>query len=484
MADVAGAGPPGFAEYLGRQVAFFDRFAAETDAWHRRNASYYAAITATARFYVEPGARVLEIGCGNGDVLAALRPAVGVGVDVSPAMVDLARRKHPHLRFEQAAAETLELRDGPFDYIVMSDLVGFLFDIHAALERLRPLCHGGTRVVLHWYNRLWQPLLALAERVGLKAPVALLNWTTPEDIVNLLYLAGFEVVQRKGHLLIPLALPGLAELANIWLVHTPGFRWLALTNWIVARPLAIPRTPGPPTVSVICPCRNEAGNIREVVRRLPRLGPYTELIFVEGHSRDGTLAECQAVAREHGDRPIRVLTQEGIGKGDAVRRGFEAANGDVLMILDADLSVPPEELPDFYHALVTGRGELINGSRLVYAMDAKAMRFLNLLGNRFFAQALSAILGQSIKDTLCGTKVLWRADYERIARVRREFGDVDPYGDFDLIFGAARLQLRIVEVPIRYRERTYGASNIRRFADGWRLLRMSLRAARRLVFIG
>src|SRR6266480_3677031 len=115
-------------------------------------------------------------------------------------------------------------------------------------------------------------------------------------------------------------------------------------------------------------------------------------------------------------------------------------------------------------------------------MDPRAMRFLNLLGNRVFGLLLSVLIGQSIKDTLCGTKVFWREDYDRLAANRAYFGDFDPYGDFDLIFGAAKLNLSIVEIPVRYRERTYGAPNIRRFADGWLLLRMSTRAAGRLFF--
>ncbi len=476
--------PRDFEDYVQAYQKFFDAFASEIDRWHRWNAGYYAAVSSLARFYVPPGSRVLEVGSGNGDLLAALQPSYGVGVDLSGEMIRLSQSKYPHLRFVQMVTETIQLDDGPFDYIVLSDLVGFLFDIRATFERLRALCHARTRLVAHWYNRLWQPLLMLAERAGLKAPVRLLNWTTPEDVANLLYLTGFEVIHRRGHLLLPFRLPLVAPFANRYLVHIPGFRWLSLTNWVVARPLGLAPVERTPTVSVICPCRNEAGNVREVVRRLPRLGASTELIFVEGHSSDATLAECRAVVGEAPDGHIKVFVQDGIGKGDAVRLGFAKASGDIVVILDGDLSVPPEELRHFYDALVSGRGDLVNGSRLVYAMDPKAMRFLNLLGNRFFALLLSMILGQPIKDTLCGTKMLWRADYQRIAAGRAYFGGLDPYGDFDLLFGAAKLQLKIVEVPVHYRERAYGVSNISRFADGWLLLRMSVRAARRLLFVG
>jgi SAM-dependent methyltransferase len=474
--------PAALAEYLAGFEAFFDDYAARVGYWRARNPSYHEGIAQTARYYVPRGARVLEIGCGTGDLLASLEPSEGVGVDLSGAMVKAAAQRHPHLEFRQAAAERLELPDRAFDYIILSDLVGYLFDIRAALERLRAVSHPGTRVIVNWYSRLWQPALHLLEALGLKYPLPFLNWTTVGDIENLLRLAGFETIRERGHILLPVRLGPLSRFANRFLAHLPVLRWFVWTNWVVARP--IPRAAAdPPRVTVVCPCRNEEGNIREVVRRLPALGAHTELIFVEGHSTDGTLEACRRVAAEYPELDIKVLVQGGTGKGDAVRLGFEHAGGDLLMILDADLSVAPEDLRQFYEAMVSGAGEFLMGSRLVYAMDPKAMRFLNLLGNRFFGLVLSRLVGQHIKDALCGTKVIWRKDYAHLAAGRAHFGDFDPYGDFDLIFGAAKLNLRIVEIPVRYRERTYGAPNIRRFADGWLLLRMSALAAGRLFFV-
>ena len=475
--------PTSMDNYLADWEAFFDRYAAQVDYWHRRNAGYHQAIASLARFYIPAGASVLELGSGNGDLLAALQPSAGLGLDVSGEMVRCASAKYPHLEFRQVAAEHLDRLGEQFDYVILSDLVGYLYDIRLVFERLRRVCYSRTRVVINWYSKLWQPILSLAEKLRFKFPQPLLNWTTVEDIRNLLHLNGFEVVHQSGQILFPQRLPLVTKLTNRYLAHVPGFRWLCLTNWVVARPLELEPLAAAPTVSVICPCRNEAGNIEQIVRRLPELGSHTELIFVEGHSKDNTLAECRRVATETPAMDIKVFAQEGQGKGDAVRLGFAKATGDILMILDADLSVAPEDLPQFCAALVSGKGEFINGSRLVYVKDPRAMRFLNLLGNKFFALLLSRLLGQPVKDTLCGTKVLYRDDYERIARNRAYFGDFDPFGDFDLLFGAARLNLRIVEVPIRYRQRTYGETNISRFTHGWLLLKMSLAAARKLFFI-
>jgi len=474
--------PASMEEYVQSWAAFFDHYAVTVEKWRRRNAGYHCALASLARFYVPKGSSVLEVGSGTGDLLAATRPRRGVGVDISGEMVRLARKKYPGLEFHQMAAESLDLRGEKFDYVLLSDLAGFLFDIRLVFERLRSVCHPETRVVMHWYSRAWQPALVAAEKLGLKYPQPLLNWTTVEDVVNLLHLTDFEVIQTRKQILMPKRVPLLSTLANRYLAHLPVVRHLCLTNWLVARPLYC-EEPVPPRVSVICACRNEAGNIQQIVDRVPSMGSETELIFVEGHSSDDTLAVCRRIAASTPEKNITVLVQEGRGKGDAVRLGFSKAKGDILMILDADASVAPEDLVYFYDALVSGKGEFINGCRLVYTMDPKAMRFLNLLGNRFFALLLSTLIGQPIKDSLCGTKVLWRSRYEELARGRGYFGKLDPFGDFDLLFGAAKLNLKIVEMPIRYRQRTYGATNISRFADGWLLLRMSAKAATKLFFI-
>ncbi|MGD0577805.1 MAG: glycosyltransferase [Bryobacteraceae bacterium] len=475
--------PARMEEHLKGVEEFFDHSAASVETWRRRNAGYHRTIASLARFYIPAGARVLEIGSGTGDLLAATEPRRGIGIDISTEMVRLASSKHPNLEFHRMAAEHVDLGGERFDYIILSDLVGFLYDIHLVFERLRSVSHAQTRIIIHWYSLVWQPVLSLAEKLGLKYPQPILNWTTKDDLANLLYLADFEVVRSRPHVLLPKHVPLVSGFANRFLAPLPIIRWAALTNWVVARPVRLGDERPVPSVSVICPCRNEAGNIQQIADRLPAMGAHTELIFVEGHSTDNTLQECRRVAAEKNDKDICVLAQEGRGKGDAVRLGFAKASGDILVILDADLSVAPEDLVDFYEAVATQKGDFINGCRLVYAMDPQAMRFLNLLGNKFFAWLLSKLIGQPIKDSLCGTKVLWRGAYSEIAAGRPYFGEFDPFGDFDLLFGAAKLNLKITEVPIRYRQRTYGSTNINRFADGILLLRMCAKAAAKLFFV-
>jgi SAM-dependent methyltransferase len=443
---------------------------------------YHRRLEETYRQLVSPGLRVLEVGCGRGDLLAALEPSLGVGLDLSAEMVERARRRHPRLVFHQQDAHDLSV-EGPFDVVIMSDLVNDLWDVQQVFDRVRGVCTPATRVVINTYSRLWEPPLALAAKLGLARPTLRQNWLTVEDLENLLRLSDFEALRVLHDVVCPVGVPLLARFCNAFLAKLWPTRHLALTNFVVARPQPPPGRAAPSLVSVVVPARNEAGNIRQILDRTPEMGAGTEIVFVEGHSTDDTWAVIEREVAAHPGRRCRALQQPGEGKADAVRAGFAAARGDVLMILDADMTVPPEDLPRFHDALQRGKGEFINGVRLVYPMEEKAMRFLNLLGNKFFSLAFSWLLGQSIKDTLCGTKVLRRDDYERIAANRAFFGDFDPFGDFDLIFGAARQNLKLVDLPIRYRERTYGTTNIQRFRHGLILLRMVVFAARRIKFV-
>jgi len=442
--------------------------------YHQRLAQLYRSLIA-------PGQSVLEIGCGRGDLLAAVNPAIGVGVDFSEAMLRAATEGHPDLRFIHADAHDVDF-DEKFDVIILSDILNDLWDVQTVLTNISRFAAPNARIVINVYSRLWEPCLKLAEWLHLANAKLDQNWLTVQDISNLLNLADFEVISQTQEILWPFRTWLLSDLTNRFLVKFWPFKHLALTNIIVARPRPRVSSATRPSVSVIVPARNEAGNISEIFARMPQMGRFTELVFVEGNSTDNTYEAIKQEIAKNPEWPCQLLRQSGRGKGDAVRLGFDRARGEILMIFDADLTVAPEDLPRFLDALTSGRGEFINGVRLVYPMEREAMRFLNLLANRSFSLAFSWLLGQPIKDTLCGTKVLRKRDYEAIAANRSYFGDFDPFGDFDLIFGAVKLNLRIADLPIRYRERTYGATNIQRWRHGWLLLRMVVFAARRLKF--
>jgi SAM-dependent methyltransferase len=457
--------------------ALSERLAPTRAEWIRRNAYFYNSDHRYLRLLVPEGASVLEIGCGNGQLLAALKPRRGVGIDISEGMIALARADHPEYEFHVANAEdpaTYENIAGPFDTIILADTVGYLEDCQAVFALLRRLATPRTRIIVTYYSHLWEPLLKAGERLGLKMPQDIeQSWLSTDDIMSLLTLADYEVVGREWRLLLPRRLLGLGDLVNRFVAPLPLIRRLCLRNYVVARLAPMTRVAEElPSATVLVPCRNERGNIESAVARLPRFAPDIEILFVEGHSSDGTYEECLRVRDAYPKLDIKVLRQDGKGKGDAVRKGFANARGDILMILDADLTMPPEQLGKFYEALVTRRCEFANGSRFVYPMETRAMRYLNWIANRAFASIFSYLLNQRLTDTLCGTKVLWRVDYERIAENRKHFGDFDPFGDFDLIFGAARLNLKIMDIPIRYAERTYGTTQISRFRHGALLARM------------
>jgi len=465
-----------------KKIDFFNAIAAERWKWRQKGAYYHQELEKYLHFLIPSDASILEIGCGIGATLGALNPPRGLGIDISPAMVEIAREKFPHLQFEVGDFEDLHIEE-KFDVVLVDSTIGNIDDIQAAFHELHKVCKPETRLIIVYYNYLWEPVLRLAEATGFRMKHLLQNWLPLDDIANLLYLNDFEVIKKGYRCLMPVYIPLISSFCNRMLSNLPFFWKLALNEIIVARPLQKRKPREAVTCSVIVPCRNEKGNIEQAVLRIPDMGRSTEIVFVEGGSQDGTLQECERVKDKYPEKDISVLVQDGKGKGDAVRKGFAHAGNDILMILDADLTVPPEDLPKFFDAITSGKGEFINGTRLVYQMEKEAMRFLNLLGNKFFSRAFTYLLEQRIRDTLCGTKVLWREDYRKLINGRGYFGDFDPFGDFDLLFGASKLNLKILEVPIRYRERTYGSTQISRFRHGVLLFKMTFFALRKIKLI-
>lgn len=451
-----------------------DRSAASRVRWREKAAFFHREDECYLRFLIPPGSRVLDIGCGIGDTLAALAPSHGVGIDFSSAQIDIARHRHPNLAFVEGDAEdpaTFSAVEGPFDFILVLDTIGSLDDCQGFIEQLHPLCTRETRVVFGYFSHLWYPVLKLAEALGLRMPHPDQNVLSPDDLRNLMSLADFDPVKSEQRVLSPVSLFGIGRFVNRFISVLPGIRALSLRHYLVARSMRSAHD-DISSVTVVIPARNERGNIEPAVRRIASFCPNIEIIFIEGHSKDGTFEEMQRVQQAFVGLDIKTMKQPGKGKADAVFTAFDAARGDVLMILDADLTMPPEQLGKFYDALRSGKGEFVNGSRLVYPMDEGAMRFLNLIANKIFSYLFSWLLNQRYTDTLCGTKVLRRSDYQRLKAGKAYFGDFDPFGDFDLIFGASKLNLKSIDLPIRYAARNYGETQISRFSHGWMLLKM------------
>ncbi len=457
----------------------FDILSKSRGDWIKKSETFYSEDIRCMQEFIPEGCKVLELGCGNGHLLAALKPSYGLGIDISKGMINEAQNKYKNLNFIEADVEntkTINKLDIIFDYIVISDTIGYLNDIQITLDNLHKVCDSDTRIIVAYYSPFWEPLLNMAAKLKMKMPELTKSLLNENDISSLLNSSKFETVKKQKKIIFPFKFLGIGRYINRFLACMPLFSSLCLRNYVVARSLEGMKKNLPTSASVIIPCRNERGNIRNAIERLPLFTKDVEIIFVEGHSHDGTWNEVKKVIKDKEyikkGFKMKAIQQPGKGKADAVFAAFDISTKDVLIILDGDLTVPPEDIPKFWHKISKGEGEYINGSRLVYPMENQAMRFLNYIANKLFSLLFTWLLGQRYTDTLCGTKVMRRSHYLKIRKRNQDLGNFDPFGDFFIIFGAARLNLKMIEVPIRYRAREYGETQISRFSHGFLLIKM------------
>jgi SAM-dependent methyltransferase len=470
-------GPAALEERRERTRSHLAGIASRRESWIKRNRYYYELLSRLLRFLVEPHKKVLSVRCGTGNDLAVVRPSEGKGIDICAEIVEIAKQRHPAFKFVVAFPDKEEFqrafRPGEkFDYILFND-IGDTVDVLQALRNLRPLCLRHTRLLIKTYNHLWEPLVTFAEWTGMKVPRMEENWLSTADIRNLMKLAGFEALETHWIVLLPKYVPVLSAFLNRFCARLPLIKKLCMTQVVVARalPPAVPREEL--SVSVIIPCKDEKGNVEDAVQRIPQLGRQTEIIFCDDQSTDGTAEEVIRVRSLFPEKNIRLEYGPGVCKSKNVWTGFNAATGDILMILDADLTTMPEQLVYFLEVVASGQAEFVNGSRLVYPVPKGAMNTANMLGNKFFSIAFTYLLGQRVKDTLCGTKVLWRSDWERIRPMLGSWGTEDRWGDYELLFGTAKLNLKILDLPVHYQERIYGSTKMTKvFRNGLIMLKM------------
>lgn len=461
----------------------YNNIASQRNKWIEKNRYYYNYVKKILNFIVEPQSSVLQIKCETGYFLNAVNPKYGLGVDCSAKMVEIAKNNYPHLDFEVQDLENINTTQR-FDYILLINALGDVVDIQKMLNRIKFIADSKTRIVIINYNHLWQPIINLAALLKLKMNQPTQNWLSLNDIDNLLHLTGFESVKKTNFILFHKYIPFFSNFLNNIIARLPIIQKLCFNHAIIARKNISRHNYSDFSVSVIIPCKNERGNVLNAVDRIPEMGKFTEIIFCDDRSDDGTAEEVLKVMGQYPNKNIKLICGPGINKARNVWAGFEKAHGDILMILDADLAVIPEELPYFFEAIVEGKGEFINGSRMIYPMQEDAMRSFNILGNKLFSLLFSYLLGQRIKDTLCGTKVLWRNDYYRIKNHIGCWGVEDLWGDYDLLFGATKLNLKIIDLPVHYFERIYGETKMKKVIyNGLRMLRIYLAALEKLKFV-
>ncbi len=466
---------------------YFEKGAKDRDKFRSRFKYFYNNIDRLTCLLVPEESRVLEVGCSTGSLCWKLKKEKKCsvrGIDFSKKSIRIAKEKYPEISFEVDDVEDLKER-GTYDYIIMQNLLIYLNDIYNALLNLKEITHSKSKLLIYYYNYLWEPVVKLLQRLKVAPYIPNLNWLNNSDIRNFLDITGFEVIKKGESLIFPFYIPFLSTLLNRYVARLPLLRNLCFVKYVVAKPREIEKQyKSLYSVSVILPVRNEKGNLESAIKRIPEMGNNTEIIFVENNSTDGTLEELKKLIPKYGsEKDVKFISLKTRGKAEAVWAGFDKARGDVLMILDGDLTVMPEDLPKFYKLIAQGHGEFVNGSRLVYPMEERAMRFLNVLGNKIFSWLFTYLLGQRIKDTLCGTKVIFKKDYLKLKKIRSMFGDFDRYGDFELLFGASALNLKIVEMPVRYQERIYGETHMKRFSIGWLLFKMCFVCAKHIKFV-
>jgi SAM-dependent methyltransferase len=465
---------------------FYNKIAKNRKKYYYRNRFYHRSILKYFSMCIPKGSTVLELGCGTGDLIGQLHPSTGVGVDISDSMISIGQQKYPSIQFVCENAEAFET-DMVFDYIIFSGIVGSVDNIQILLEKAMKWSSTDTRIFIDFYNPLWHPIIKLGEKIGLKMPELTKNWLSVDDLENFLYISGYQVIKRKYLMVFPKYIPVITYILNKIIGNLPIIRRLSLNNIVIARPANPLPEPETKKCSVVITCRDEEGNIEGLVTRMPRMGLNTEIIFVEGHSRDNTVAVIEEMIRKYPEKDIKMLKQKGIGQGDAFRYGFDEANGDFVIWLEADLTTPPEEAIHFWNAYINNQGEYVNGSRFIYKMERSAMPLFNFLGNRFFGILFTTLLKQRFTDTLCGFKAISKKNYIKIRKQIDFFGDFDPFGDFELIFGAIKNNLKVAEIPVHYHPRQYGESKaygqsfFSFMKHAWLLIRMSYIAFKKFI---
>ncbi len=457
---------------------FYDNTASKKARWIKRNQYYHNQLLRYYQLCVLEGSSILELGCGTGDLIGRLNPSYGVGVDVSEETINIAQKKYPNINFICQDVENFDTTEA-FDYIIISGTLANVENIQNLFLKVYRIANPDTRIIIDHYNQLWSPILSMGEKIGLKSKDIVHNWLSIDDIQNFLYISGFQIVKRDFFLLFPKYIPLISFIFNKLIANLPIIRRFTLNQIVIARKFCPPDKADQLSVSVVYTVRDEEGNIEGLVTRTPQLAKHTELVFVEGHSKDRTIEKIQAMITKYPEKDIKLYKQSGIGQGDAFRLGFDKAQGDFICWLEADLTTPPEQIKLFWDTYISGMGEYINGSRFIYKMENQAMPLLNMMGNRFFGYLFTFLLGQRFTDTLCGFKAISKRNYDRIRKHIDYFGDVDPFGDFELIFNVIKNNLKVAEIPVHYQPREYGSSKAygQTFTSflkhAWLLLKMS-----------
>lgn len=355
-----------------------------------------------------------------------------------------------------------------FDVIVVTDVLEIYSDIYLFLEKLNNLLEDNGKLILSSVNTRWGNLLKIAELLGLKSKTNNFSYIHLNKIEKISNGAGYDLIETITRQFIPFKFLYLGNIINKILELLLFYFKFGVKTYIVLRKISIREKSLSKTI--IIPAKNEEGNLEELVSRIPKF-ENCEIIFSIGESSDRTLEVSKKIIDKNSDFNIKLIEQSKNGKANAVWEAIALSSGDVLAILDSDLSVDPETLKDFFKIIESNSADFVNGTRLVYEMEKGSMRIINKLGNRVFQYLIGKIINEDLTDSLCGTKVFKKDLIKKIFWWQDNFNLKDPFGDFDLIFAASYTGQKILEYPIHYRTRKYGTTQISRFRDGFKLVK-------------
>ncbi len=367
--------------------------------------------------------------------------------------------------------ESIAFKNKKYKTIILTDLFEVSTDILELLSMVNKLLGKDGIIVICSINQKWNRILNLFERLNLKDGNQKRLFINSTIVLNIAKVTGLEFVTQRNKQIFPFRMLGLGSLINnileiLFFPFSFGIRIYSILNQQEKF-----NEEKKYSKSIIIPAKNEEKNLKPLLNQIPELEEDHEIILAIGDSEDKTYEVAKEI-KEARCWPfeVKVIKQTGKGKANAVWEAVEEASKEVIIILDADISVNPETIVQFNSVIDTGKASFVNGTRLIYGMESGAMRIVNNLGNRIFQYIVSIIIGQKITDSLCGTKVFFRKDFNKIKLWKELVQMKDPFGDFDMIFTAGYFGLKILEIPVRYQARVYGVTQIKRFRDGYKLI--------------
>lgn len=356
-----------------------------------------------------------------------------------------------------------------YDCIVLSDMFEVNDDILGLLKLLKKNLNNDGTILLTSITPIWDGVLSILEMLNLKNKSKKRSYIHLNKLSAVLDTINFQITGKRTRQYFPFKLFYFGNIINNFLEIILYFFNFGIRSYFTIKEIEDTAEKDVLSKTIIVPAKNEEGNLNELINRIPYLGNNVEVIISCGISNDNTLGMAKSLKSDN--FIIKVIEQTSKGKANAVWEACEQSSNDLIAILDADLSVDPEELSSFFELIETKKCDFVNGTRLIYSMEKGSMRFINNFGNRLFQYVVSKIIRLPLTDSLCGTKVFKKNLYEKIKKWQSVVKIKDPFGDFDLLFAAAYSSQKIVEYPIHYRARKYGTTQIRRFKDGFKLIK-------------